>query len=340
MPPSPQESPHRSARASVAEESKDDEEKRRSIYGELSRYLAELKSSSAGRPLSSCPGSSGSSSSVPQVDNSAGGEGGEGTGITAVDIPSNFDEVVSCMSRADLEFGVDGQAARHDETYQQKGRAKGSGQLLSVEAATASPFSQGPPTESSIDWSKYALSEGISKLGIYYQYEEELKRDQSERERIEKAMAKVQLLDRKLSVKEVEHDARIAEYAKEVDDLQKEIAMYEGEYHDLHGVAPPGHRLKSSPGKGRQQDYQNGPEDHSYGSGPPSSRGSTGSSRFFLTDKLRKATPRSAGKFLRSPRSQMGKLVSLLFFSVGGRKYKETAMRSIRKAHQRKLNKT
>jgi hypothetical protein len=42
---------------------------------------------------------------------------------------------------------------------------------------------------------------------------------------IEKALAKVQLLDRKIGVKEMEHGARIGEYKKEVEGLEKEIEM-------------------------------------------------------------------------------------------------------------------
>ena len=145
--------------------------KRRSIYAELSNYIDGLKSSSSSRP---------GTGQGPQSDDE---------GVTGVSFPSNFDEVVSCMTRSDLTVGVE-----------DGGEGEGGG--------TAAPFSNGPPTDASVDWSKYALSDGISKLGVYYQYEQELKRDQSDRERIEKAMAKVQMLDRKIGVKEVEHTAR------------------------------------------------------------------------------------------------------------------------------------
>jgi hypothetical protein len=35
-----------------------------------------------------------------------------------------------------------------------------------------------------VDWSKVALAEGLGKLGVYYKYEQELKRDQSDREKV------------------------------------------------------------------------------------------------------------------------------------------------------------
>ncbi|GMI47995.1 hypothetical protein TrCOL_g631 [Triparma columacea] len=261
LPPPPSQPP---SRASVVDEEED--KKRRSIYGELRTYLDGLKASSSSRPSSS--------SEQPQVNDS--GDDNEGPSI---DFPENFDDVVSLMSRADLEFGEDGDRPE-------------------VEIGADTPFSNGPPTESSVDWSKVALAEGLGKLGVYYKYEQELKRDQSDREKIEKALAKVQLLDRKIGVKEMEHGARIGEYKKEVEGLEKEIEMFEQEYVNAHGVAPPGSRLKSSP----QKPSKPNPHliDEAYQNGPPSSRSSTSSNRFFLTDKLRKNTPRSARKVSRS----------------------------------------
>ena len=95
-------------------------------------------------------------------------------------LPGNFDEVVSCMTRNDLTGG--GSNSNNSEGLTD----------LDLEGNTSEgPFTNGPPTDASVDWSKYALSDGIGKLGVYYQYEKELKRDQSDRERIEKAMSKV-----------------------------------------------------------------------------------------------------------------------------------------------------
>ena len=252
MPPSPPPSP--SQRAALP--SKEEMNKRRSIYAELSNYIDDLKTSSSSRP---------GTSQGPQSDDE---------GSTGVSFPSNFDEVVSCMTRADLTVGV--------------------GDGGEVEGGTAAPFSNGPPTDASVDWSKYALSDGISKLGVYYQYEQELKRDQSDRDRIEKAMAKVQMLDRKIGIKEVEHGARLEEYKREVDELQLEVDRFSKEYRENNGVAPPGSKHKSPDGKTAGLDV---PEaGRYYGSGPPSSRSSTSTrgGRVFLTDKMREATPRSA----------------------------------------------
>ena len=86
-PPPPSQPP---SRASVVDEEED--KKRRSIYGELKTYLDGLKASSSSRPSSS--------SEQPQVNDS--GDDNEGPSI---DFPENFDDVVSLMSRADLEFG-------------------------------------------------------------------------------------------------------------------------------------------------------------------------------------------------------------------------------------------
>lgn len=194
MPPPPSTS---SANQHRSINDEDEDEKRRSIYGELRTYLSSLKLSSTSRPSSS--------SDQPQVNES--GDKNEGP---VIDFPDNFDDVVSLMSRADLEFGEDGDGPE-------------------VEVGADTPFSNGPPTETSVDWSKFALSEGISKLGVYYKYEQELKRDQSDREKIEKALAKVQLLDRKIEVREMEHGARIGEYKKEVEGLEKEIDAFENE---------------------------------------------------------------------------------------------------------------
>jgi len=47
-----------------------------------------------------------------------------------------------------------------------------------------------------------------------------LKRDASDRERMERALAKVTLLDRKISVRESEHGATLDGYKQEIEELQ------------------------------------------------------------------------------------------------------------------------
>jgi hypothetical protein len=87
LPPPPSQTP---SRPSTVDEEED--KKRRSIYGELKTYLDGLKASSSSRPSSS--------SEQPQVN-----ESGDENDGPSIDFPDNFDDVVSLMSRADLEFG-------------------------------------------------------------------------------------------------------------------------------------------------------------------------------------------------------------------------------------------
>ncbi|GMH98209.1 hypothetical protein TrST_g3728 [Triparma strigata] len=291
MPPSPPPSP---SQRSSTEPSSTEMDKRRSIYAELSTYIDDLKTQTR-------PGSG------PQIDEDAQG--------SAVMLPDNFEEVVSCMTRNDLTGG--GVTDLDIETMGGDGHTDGEGH-------ETGPFTNGPPTDASVDWSKYALSDGISKLGVYYQYEKELKRDQSDRERIEKAMSKVKMLDRKIGIKEVEHEAKIEEFKQEIEELQGEVDRASEEYMGMHGVAPPGSKLRGSPdGKDRREREREGltiPEADYYGEGPPSSRSSTSTrgGRVFLTDKMRGATPRSARK------SQRGDLTSPAGSDVDGLKAPRT----------------
>jgi hypothetical protein len=154
--------------------------KRRSIYAELSNYLEDLKSRSA---------TSASSPATEEQDE------------PVIAFPSNYESVVDLMNSAGDRLGAGALAP-----VSVGGETPGSD----------APFSAGPPTQDSVDWSKYALSEGLGKQGVYYKYEAELKRDQSDRERMEKALAKVQLLDRKISVKESEHGHTLDTYRQEI----------------------------------------------------------------------------------------------------------------------------
>ncbi len=135
------------------------------------------------------------------------------------------------------------------------------------------------PAPNSIDWTKHALSANLASVGVYSKYEEELKRDLSDRDKMEKALAKVQLLDRKISIKEAERDAMNEEFDLVNTQLQNEIHSANQAYALEHGVPPPGERKAPLPSPPR-------------GSTPPMSARSSSSDRFFVTDKMRRATPR------------------------------------------------
>lgn len=96
------------------------------------------------------------------------------------------------------------------------------------------------------------------------------------------------MLDRKIGIKEIEHESKIEEFKQEIDSLQSEVDAAAHEYMGMHGVAPPGSKLRGSPNTKNSQPLKI-PEVDYYGDGPPSSRSSTSTrgGRVFLTDKMR-----------------------------------------------------
>ena len=272
--------------------------KRRNIYAELSSYLDDLRGSSStakGVVGSSSPSSRGAS------------RPGTSSSSASVDFPTNFDEVVQLMTRSDLVISDD---ADDDAAV--------GGPSSAAHGTTGGPRSNlsGPRTVDSMDWSSYALSEGLSKLSFYNQYELELSRDRTERDRLSLALAHVAALDRKLSHAESSARVLVSSGVALLEDLAREVADYETQYEAMHGVRPPGLPPRFDKGRVGEDDeddlqrltretlsqldalHGGGASSQQGASGTTSPKGSAratsskGNKRLFITDKYRKGTPR------------------------------------------------
>ena len=160
---------------------------RNEIQVELSQYVRNLKSKNnpieqnkqcAGKDLES-------------------GDGGSSNLSNGVIFPSNFDDVVDCISREDL---ID----RKRKDNSEKENAKGL-------------------TNHEFDWAHHIFFAGVSELGIFREYESELTEKLTRQEDLQNELSKILLNDRKIARIEKEQNENDIKFESEITKLKGEL---------------------------------------------------------------------------------------------------------------------